>query len=229
MRLDRFLSHVCLLTRREAQRAVRAGEVRVDGAVILDPGRHVSEAEGVEWQGAAIAHLHPRYLMLNKPVGVVCATHDREHRTVLDLLDAADRPNLHIAGRLDLDATGLVLLTDDGAWLHRVTSPRHGVPKTYRVTLAEPLAETAAALLRAGIRLRGESHRCAPAVLEPLSGTEWFITVTEGKYHQVKRMFAAVGNRVLYLHRLQVGAITLDPALAAGAWRALSESEAGLF
>ncbi len=229
MRLDRYLSEVCLLTRREAQRAVRAGEVRVDGAVMLDPGRHVGETAGVEWQGRAIARPRRRYLMLNKPAGVVCATHDREHRTVLDLLDASDRPNLLVAGRLDLDATGLVLLTDDGAWLHRVTSPRHKVPKTYRVTLAEPLAEPAAALLRDGIRLRGESRSCAPAVLEPASELEWFITITEGKYHQVKRMFAAVGNRVFDLHRLRIGAIALDPALAAGAWRPLSEPEAGSF
>lgn len=229
MRLDRFLSQVCLLTRREAQRAVRAGEVRVDGMAVLDPGWHIGEAARVEWQGKALAYPRLRYLMLNKPPGVVCAAHDREHRTVIDLVGDSARADLHIAGRLDLDATGLVLLTDDGDWSHRVTSPRHKVPKTYRVTLAEPLGEPAAALLRGGIRLRGEAHACAPAALEPLSATEWLITVTEGKYHQVKRMFAAGGNRVLSLHRLQIGALVLDPALAAGAWRELSEAEVGSF
>lgn len=229
MRLDRFLSQACLLTRREAQGSVRSGEARVDGVTVLDPAWHIRAAARVEWRGKALAHPRPRYLMLNKPPGVVCAAHDREHRTVLDLVDDPGRANLHVAGRLDLDATGLVLLTDDGDWSHRVTSPRHKVPKTYRVMLAEPLAEPATGLLRAGIPLRGEPQACAPAVLESVSATEWLITVTEGKYHQVKRMFAAAGNRVLHLHRLRIGAVELDPALAAGAWRELSETEAGSF
>jgi len=229
MRLDRFLGQCCQLTRREAQRVVRAGEVQVDDLVVLDPARHVDATTKVTWQGQALAVQRPQYLMLNKPAGVVCATHDREHRTVLDLLASPGPTNLHIAGRLDLDATGLVLLTDDGDWSHRVTSPRRKVPKTYRVTLAEPLAAQAAILLRAGIHLRGEPKPCAPAELEPLDGMQCLITVSEGKYHQVKRMFAAVGNHVRQLHRLKIGAVVLDPALAPGAWRELSAGEVWSF
>ena len=263
MRLDRFLSHATGLTRSQAQRAIRAGEVRVAETVVTNPGAHVDAHSAIEFAGSLIEERKPRYLMLHKPAGYVCATEDRDHRTVLDLLDAQDQPglhigrsqlpasrgtraslhigrsqlpasrgtraSLHIAGRLDIDATGLVLLTDDGDWSHRVTSPRHKVPKTYRVTLETPLDDEAAATLRAGVALRNEPRRCAPAALERLAGNIWRVTITEGKYHQVKRMFAAVGNRVLALHRERIGALMLDPDLAPGAYRPLAADEIAAF
>jgi 16S rRNA pseudouridine516 synthase len=229
VRLDRYLSRSTGLTRRQAQQAIRAGEVRVRGAMLKDPGAHITPGEPVEFNAAAVTAPAPRYFMLNKPPGVVCATHDREHRTVLDLLDLPNTSGLHIAGRLDRDATGLVFITDDGDWSHRVTSPRHQIAKSYRVSLAEPLTAAAAAMLESGVQLEGEERRCAPAQLERISETDVRLIVTEGKYHQVKRMFAAAGNHVLTLHRERIGALTLDPALPPGASRPLTQEETASF
>jgi 16S rRNA pseudouridine516 synthase len=229
MRLDRFLSHATGLSRSQAQRAIRAGEVRVAGAVVTDPGAHVEAHSAIAFAGRSIEERTPRYFMLHKPAGCVCATEDREHRTVLDLLDAQNPTGLHVAGRLDIDASGLVLITDDGEWSHRVTSPRHEFPKTYRVTLETPLSEEAATTLRAGVALRNEPRRCAPAALERLADSVWRLTITEGKYHQVKRMLAAVGNRVLALHRERIGKVALDPDLAPGEYRPLTDEEIAAF
>lgn len=225
-RLDRWLSKAAGLTRSQAQRAIRAGEASIDGVLITDAGSHVSPGATVAYRGEVLADpsVH-RYVMLHKPVGVVCATRDPEHRTVLDLLDIPNRRALHVAGRLDIDVTGLVLITDDGDWSHRVTSPRHRLPKTYVVTLDTALDPAAAAILRQGVQLRGEPKRCAPAVVENVGATQLRLTITEGKYHQVKRMFAAVGHRVRQLHRERIGPVVLDPALAPGRFRALTEAE----
>ena len=163
--------------------------------------------------------------MLNKPAGVVCATRDRAHRTVLDLLDEPNKTGLHVAGRLDIDATGLVLITDDGEWSHHITSPRHKQPKTYRVELAEPLTDVARLALEAGVQLNGEPRPCAPAGVEVVAERVLRLTLTEGKYHQVKRMLAAVGNHVTALHRERIGSIVLDPALPEGGYRQLLPEE----
>jgi 16S rRNA pseudouridine516 synthase len=224
-RLDRLLNQVAGLGRAAAQRAIRAGEVRVDGKPATDPARRVPGGARIEYRGQVVAMPAPRYFMLHKPAGVVCATRDREHRTVLDLLEVPNKAGLHVAGRLDIGATGLVLISDDGEWSHRLTSPRHKVSKTYRVTLASRLDDAAVAALRGGIRLRNEPKCCAPAAVEPLPGNEARLTVTEGKYHQVKRMLAAVGNHVKALHRERIGGIALDPALAVGRYRPLTREE----
>jgi len=137
-RLDRFLCQASGSPRRVVQRAIRAAEVLVNGAAIADPGAHVGPEDRVTWRGRELVPPSARYFMLNKPQGVISAAHDREHRTVLDLLDVPNKGGLHVAGRLDIDATGLVLITDDGEWSHRITAPRHKLPKTYRVTLAAP-------------------------------------------------------------------------------------------
>jgi len=224
-RLDRLLSQALGLSRRQAQIAIRAGEVRVNGAVVTETGAPTGPEDRVDWLGREVGRTAARYFMLNKPVGVVCASRDREHRTVLDLLDLRNKDGLHVAGRLDMDATGLVLITDDGEWSHRISAPRFKLPKTYRVKLAEPLTPEAARSLETGIQLRGEPKRCAPACIEPHGGTEVRITITEGKYHQVKRMFAAVGNRVIGLKRECIGSLVLDPALAEGESRPLMPEE----
>jgi 16S rRNA pseudouridine516 synthase len=229
VRLDRFFSHTTGLSRSQAQRAIRAGDVRVNGIVAKDAASAVAAGDAVTWRDAPVAAPAPCYFMLHKPPGVVCATRDPEHRTVLDLLDVANKKNLQVVGRLDIDATGLVLLTDDGAWLHRVTAPKRQVEKVYRVTLAEPLTPQAAADLQNGIQLKNEKERCAPAALEPLTETEARLTITEGKYHQVKRMFAAVGNHVLTLHRERIGTVVLDPNLAVGTARPLTTEEVTSF
>lgn len=225
IRLDRFLSNNSSLTRSEAQRAIRAGRVRVDGIPVNDPAFKVGEGTSVQYEDAELGKRQPRYFMLNKPAGVVCATRDGEHRTVLDLIPCDEREGLHPVGRLDKDTTGLVILTDDGDWSHRVTSPRRDCAKVYRVGLAEPLPESARRVLEQGIELRGERRPTLPAKVETLGMLEVRLTIQEGKYHQVKRMLAAVGNRVVSLHRERIGPIPLDPALAPGEYRSLSEQE----
>jgi len=229
MRLDRYLSHATGLTRSQAQRAIRGGEVTVDGAPVRDPGFHVAEAAAVAFDAGAVAPPHARYLMLHKPAGYVCAARDDRDPTVLGLIDLPRAETLHIAGRLDLDTTGLVLLTDDGAWSHRVTAPRHKFPKTYYVELAAPLTDEARAQLARGVFLHEEKRRCLPALVQPVTTQACRLIITEGKYHQVKRMFAAVGNHVTALHRERIGAVVLDPDLPEGGYRELTTEERASF
>jgi len=229
MRLDKYLCHATALTRSRAQRVIRSGQVKVDGEVIKRPDFKLPPEAAVAWGEQAVNPAGKRYYMLYKPQGVVCATSDDRHKTVLDLFEPEQQQGLHVAGRLDIDATGLVLLTDDGDWSHRITSPRHQCLKTYRVQLAEPLAADIAQRFADGIELRNEKKKTRPATLEALSPTEARLTISEGKYHQVKRMFAALGNRVVALHRERIGAVALDPTLQPGEWRPLRKEEiAGL-
>ena len=225
MRLDRFISQATGLTRSQAQRAIRGGDVSVNGAVERKPATSLDAADRIALDGAVLEISGPRFFMLNKPAGVVSARQDALHPCALDLLREPRREELHLVGRLDRDTTGLLLVTDDGAWSHRLTSPRRNCPKSYRVDLAEPLDESAIAALRQGVQLRGEVEPCRPALLELLTPTQCRLTITEGRYHQVKRMMASVGNRVTGLHREQMGAIVLDPALAPGEYKRLSPAE----
>jgi len=229
LRLDRFLCQARGVTRRQAQRAIRAAEVAVNDAALTDPGAHVGPHDRIQWHGELLNTASARYFMLNKPVGVVCATRDRGHRTVLDLLNVPNSAGLHVAGRLDIDATGLVLITDDGDWSHRLTAPRAKQPKVYRVMLDVPIDAPAVEELERGVHLRNEPKRCAPVGVERIAADELRLTLTEGKYHQVKRMLAAVGNRVVGLHRERIGNIVLDPTLDPGAYRALSPDEIRVF
>lgn len=229
LRLDRFLCQARGVTRSQAQRAIRAAEISVNDAAFTDPGAHVGPHDRVRWSGELLRATSARYFMLNKPAGVVCATRDRGHRTVLDLLNVPSSPGLHVAGRLDIDATGLVLITDDGDWSHRLTAPRAKQPKVYRVMLGAPIDAPAVEELERGVHLHNEPKRCAPVGVERLAADELRLTLTEGKYHQVKRMLAAVGNRVVGLHRERIGNIVLDPTLNPGAYRALSPDEIRVF
>lgn len=214
------------VSRSQAQRAVRGGRVRVDGQLQRDPATKILPDQSVTLDGERLAVAVPRYLALHKPAGYLSATRDDTHPTVLDLLPLEQRDGLHIAGRLDLDTTGLVLLTDDGDWSHRITSPRHGWDKVYRVTLAEPVAGTALDGLAAGILLKGEHRPTRPAGVERLDARQVRLTLHEGRYHQVKRMFGALGNRVVALHREQVGPVSLyAPSLAEGEFRSLNPAE----
>ncbi len=225
MRLDKYLSHATGLTRSRAHGMIRSGQVSVDGEVVTVVGFKVSDGAEVAWQDQVVAPGGKRYFMLNKPKGVVCATSDAEHRTVLDLLDIESKKGLHVAGRLDIDTTGLVLITDDGDWSHRITSPKHKCSKIYRATLAEPVNEALIERFAKGVVLRNEKKKTLPARLEILSPTEVRLTISEGKYHQVKRMFAAVGNRVSSLHRERIGVLALGEELKPGQWRELTQEE----
>jgi 16S rRNA pseudouridine516 synthase len=228
MRLDQFVSQSTGMPRSEAVKVIRWGQVLVDGVKITKTSTHIDPASDVLLAGEKIVLPGDIYLMLHKPAGVVSATEDPEHRTVLDLIDHPHRHTLHVVGRLDKDTTGLLLITNDGDWSHRVTAPKSHVPKTYLATLAEPLTEAAAEQLRAGVQLNGEKGLTKPAEVEILPGQQARITISEGKYHQVKRMFAAVGNRVEGLHRERIGRLVLDAELPPGEWRELQELEQNL-
>ena len=226
MRLDKYLSQSTGLSRSQVRKLIKAGEVSVNGSAVEDAAFAVADEARVSLAGESIAPPAGRYLMLHKPAGYVCANKDPDHPTVIDLLWQVPRPeNLQIVGRLDIDATGLVLVTDDGQWNHKITSPRTDTPKTYHVWLAESLTEAQTKQLRQGVLLRNEKQRSKPAKIVILSPREIRITISEGRYHQIKRMFAAVGNRVEALHREQIGNIILDAALEPGEYRALSQSE----
>jgi 16S rRNA pseudouridine516 synthase len=225
MRLDRYLSSVTSFSRSQAQGAIRDGRVKLDGVLVRQPAQHCAGTSRMELDGRPLERPGHRYFMMNKPRGYVCATADRHNSTVLELLHEPVMAALHFAGRLDKDATGLLLITDDGAWSHRLVAPGRHCPKVYRVGLAEPLSQGAADGLRRGIRLRNDARLTRPARLEFINPTCIRLTITEGRYHQVKRMLAAVGNRVVALHREAIAALTLDGDLLPGQYRALSEAE----
>jgi 16S rRNA pseudouridine516 synthase len=222
MRLDQFVSQSSGMPRSEAIKVIRWGQVLVNGVKITKTSTHIDPVSEVLLAGEKLVLPGDIYLMLHKPAGVVSATEDPEHRTVLDLIDHPHRHTLHVVGRLDKDTTGLLLITNDGDWSHRITAPKSHVPKTYLATLAWKLTEEGAEQLRAGVQLHGEKDLTKPAEVEILSGQQVRITIHEGKYHQVKRMFAAVGNRVEALHRERIGEWVLDPQLQAGEWKVLN-------
>ncbi|WP_166267187.1 pseudouridine synthase [Marinobacter caseinilyticus] len=229
MRLDYFIANSANQSRKEARRTIMAGRVTIDGTVCKKAATPVSGHETIQFDARDMILPGERYLMLNKPADLVSATTDDDNATVMELLPPELRRNLRIAGRLDRDTTGLLLLTTDGQWSHRVTSPNALCTKTYRVTVADPITDAMVQALSEGVTLKRESKPTAAAHLERLSAKEVRLTITEGRYHQVKRMLAAVGNHVVALHREQIGEVSLDPALAPGEFRALTEAEIGSF
>lgn len=225
MRLDYFIANATALSRRDAKKAISAGLVQVDNQACRKAGTLVAPDSRITLEGHPLALPGERYLMLHKPEGVISATTDSQQPTALDLLPAHIRQGLHIAGRLDADTTGLLLLTTDGQWSHRITSPRVNCSKTYRVSLSEPIDATTIAQLEQGLVLRNESRPTSPARVHKLDDRLIDLTISEGRYHQVRRMLAAVGNHVDGLHRWRIGAIVLDPELAPGQYRELSADE----
>ncbi|MCK9781740.1 16S rRNA pseudouridine(516) synthase RsuA [Proteus columbae] len=226
MRLDKFLSQQLGISRSLILRELRAGLVTIDGEIVKSGSTKIAPEQEVAYDGNVLTQiLGPRYFMLNKPIGYVCSTDDPVNPTILYFIDEPLAHKLHAAGRLDIDTTGLVLLTDNGQWSHRITAPKHHCEKTYRVTLEEPIGESVAEQFQKGVQLNGEKNLTKPAMLEIITPTEVKLTISEGKYHQVKRMFAAVGNHVSALHRERIGDITLDETLAEGEYRPLTEEE----
>ncbi|GAB1260065.1 pseudouridine synthase [Aurantivibrio plasticivorans] len=224
MRLDKFISHGTILSRAQVKRAIKAKLVEVNGAIALSPQQNVCETDTVSMEGTLVALPAPRYLMVNKPENCVSASRDTQHPTILDVIGEHDS-NLSIAGRLDKDTTGLILLSDDGQWIHNVTSPRKGCTKTYIAKLDQPVTLGVIEAFAMGISLRNEAKPTLPAKLEALPDNLAKVDITEGKYHQVKRMFAACGLHVLRLQRIAIGDITLDPTLQPGQFRALTQQE----
>ncbi|HEY7851447.1 MAG TPA: pseudouridine synthase [Caulobacteraceae bacterium] len=225
-RLDRLLANLGYGSRREVQALIARGAVKIDGAALRQPSAHVVVTadlpEHMSVGGAPLDPPAPLTLILNKPLGVVCS-HREAGRSVYELLPPRWQsrvPALSTVGRLDADSSGLILITDDGALLHRLISPRSRVPKRYLASVARPLSGDEAALFASGtLVLESETTPLAPAILAPLSETSAHLTITEGRYHQIRRMFAAAGNHVLALHREAIGALELPPDLAPGEWR----------
>ncbi len=236
-RLDRLLANLGYGSRREVHALVRKGAVVFDGAAVSDGGQKIPVVADLPTrmtiEGAPVDPPAPLTLLMHKPLGVVCS-HREPGRSVYELLPRrwrARTPGLSTIGRLDLDTTGLLLITDDGPLLHRVISPRSHVAKRYVASLARPLRGDEAELFAAGtLMLESETEPLAPAILEVLSPTTARLTITEGRYHQVRRMFAAVGNHVDALHRDQIGGLALPDALGPGDWRILGpEEQAAIF
>ncbi|WP_137225979.1 16S rRNA pseudouridine(516) synthase RsuA [Shewanella sp. MEBiC00475] len=226
MRLDKFICESTELTRSLAKKALHRGDVTCDGVVVKDSGFKVLPQMSVHLEGTLISVIGERYIMMNKPVDTICSTIDEEYPSVLSLIDIEKINTLHIAGRLDADTTGLVLITSDGQWSHKITSPKKDCGKRYLVELANPIDDSLIQVFADGIELRNEDGLTKPALLDIIDPTHVRLTISEGKYHQVKRMFAAVGNHVINLHREAVGSIELDSDLALGEWRLLTDEEA---
>lgn len=225
MRLDKYIATVSHLSRSDAKRLLKAGQVSVAGTTVVDPRFDVLATAEVAIEGELLRAAVPRYFMLNKPEGYISATKDRQHQTVLDLLDEDNADQLHIAGRLDIDTTGLLLITDDGQWSHRITSPNSACQKTYLLETAEPVSDEQKQHIEQGVKLDNEKRPTLPATMELVTSHIARLTITEGKYHQVKRMLAAVGNHIEVLHRERIGTISLDKALLPGDYRALTRQE----
>ena len=242
MRLDKFICKSTELTRTEAKKMLKSGEVRVNGEIAKNAAMQVHENNEVTIDGNTLTPRSSRYYILHKVADSICSNVNEVYPSVLNFIDVDKAFDLHIAGRLDADTTGLVLITDDGRWSHNVISPKKECQKTYRVWLRNEIDDVKLPTLieqfTAGLQLQGEDSLTRPAILKRVEVAELIdpesfqhevlLTITEGKYHQVKRMFAAIGNRVVGLHREQIGGITLGD-LAPGEWRALTEDEIALF
>ena len=224
-RLDKFISHLAQIPRSKAKAAIKQKNVMVNELVITAFDHAIVQTDQVLLNGEPLTYLGKRYYMLNKPEGYVCANIDELHPTVFDLLDEPNMNDFHVAGRLDIDTTGLVLITNDGDWSHKITSPKHNKFKTYLVETQEPLTETALDQLRQGVQLHNEKDLTRPAIADLLASYSLRLSISEGKYHQVKRMLAAVDNKVVELHREKIANIELDSALSSGEYRQLTAAE----
>ncbi|MGO4852833.1 pseudouridine synthase [Phaeovulum sp. W22_SRMD_FR3] len=234
-RLDKLLSSMGYGSRSEMARLAKAGGITLDGAVLADAGQRIPVTPDLPMRmkidGAALDPIAGLVLLLNKPLGMTCS-HKEAGALVYDILPERWKrrsPAISTIGRLDKQTSGLLLLTDDGRLLHRVISPKRHVKKIYRATLARPLTGTEGDLFASGrMMLDGEDKPLAPAELQVISETEALLTVTEGRYHQVRRMFAAAGNHVEALHRERLGGLLLPADLAPGQWKLLGEEEIAL-
>lgn len=230
MRLDRFLSNLPCYNRQQVRLLLAERRVRVDGTQVGDPRHDVREFSRIEVDDQLVqAGRALRYFMLHKPTGCVSATVDPQHRTVLDLLDEPDKHDLHIAGRLDYNTTGLLLITNDGQWSRRLTQPQTKLPKVYYVETEHVIDEHYIEKFREGFYFAFEDLTTQPADLTILSPHSARLSIVEGRYHQVKRMFGFFDNKVMRLHREHMGPLQLDPSLLPGEYRALRPDEISAF
>lgn len=235
MRLDRFISSRLGVNRGDVRLMLARGRILVDGCVAVDVHQLVDDFSQVVLDGELLQENIACYVMMNKPIGVVSATKDELHATVIDLLAGGSsgidniRAGLHIAGRLDLNSSGLLLLTNDGKWSKGLSSPENNIVKLYRVTLENPLTEEYVSAFFNGMYFSYEDITTKPVKLEIISDYVAEVSLLEGRYHQIKRMFGRFRNPVLALHRIAIGELQLDLALAPGQSRMLTRKEVGLF
>lgn len=226
MRLDRFLANLPHCSHRQARLLLASGRAMVNGKTVCDGIFEIRIFDRVELDGEILQAGKPaRFFMLNKPVGYVSATSDPQHPTVLDLLHEPDTDELHIAGRLDFNTTGLLIITNDGLWSRRLTQPQSLLGKTYRVQTENPIDPVCIDRFAQGLYFRYENLTTLPAELELLGSHQARLTLHEGRYHQVKRMFGHFNNKVIALHRERMGPLLLDPHLAPGQYRSLTPAE----
>ncbi len=227
MRLDKLLADMNLGTRSELKKAIRKGNVTVDGDIIKDPGANVTTENAISFYGEPVLYQDFEYIMLNKPAGVISASEDKRQETVIDLLDGGHRKDLFPVGRLDKDTVGLLLLTNDGQLAHELLSPAKHVDKLYRAKVTGALNEDDIKRFDEGIRIDSE-FTALPARLKIISSgdiSEAEVTIREGKFHQIKRMFSALGHEVTWLKRVSMGSLKLDENLNEGEYRELTREE----
>lgn len=232
-RLDRFIASACQINKKSVRLLVAQKRVTVDGVIATDVAQAIDKFSVVVMDEQILQANTACYIMLHKPVGVVCATKDNEHRTVLDLLpkkNYPDKDSLHIVGRLDLNTSGLVLLTNDSRWSERLMSPQYKVEKKYLVTLANPLNDKYIEAFAQGMYFAYENITTQPVRLSIVGKCRAEVTLTEGRYHQIKRMFGRFRNPVIALHRFAIGGLALEGQLTVGQSRMLSRDEVkGIF
>lgn len=229
MRIDKMLANLGYGSRKEVKKLLKEGAVTVNGRIVKDGKEHVDPStDTVTLFGDIVQYKEFIYLMMNKPPGVISATEDSYEQTVIDLLEPEDAVfSPFPVGRLDKDTEGLLLLTNDGQLAHRLLSPKKDVPKTYFAVIDQEVTEEDVAAFKKGVRL-DDGYITKPAELKIIKSgirSDIELTITEGKFHQVKRMFQAVGKRVIYLQRISMGPLQLDESLAVGEYRELTDEE----
>ena len=224
IRIDKYLCDMSIGSRSEIKEYIRKKLITVDGVVVTDPGMKISEDSAVTFKGEPLQYKQFRYYMLNKPQGVVSATKDNIDTTVMDLLKGVNSRDMFPVGRLDKDTEGLLIITNDGELSHRLLSPRSHVDKCYLVQLMHSITADDIKSLSKGVDI-GDDTLTLPAKVEAIAADRIYLTITEGRYHQVKRMLEAVGNKVVFLKRVSFGPLELDSDLAPGQYRELDDSE----
>ena len=228
LRLDKYLAEMNLGTRSEVKKLITKGQIQVNGAIVKKPELKLDPtSDRVQYLGREITYVIYEYYMLNKPSGVISATEDKRDTTVIDLIESRQRKDLFPVGRLDKDTEGLLLITNDGALAHRLLSPKKHVDKTYYAKISGEVTKEDIETFEKGVCI-GEEKLTLPAklvILKSGAESEIELTIQEGRFHQVKRMFQAVGKEVVYLKRLSMGSLSLDPSLKPGEYRKLTKEE----
>ncbi len=227
MRLDKFICKCTVLSKEEAIEQISKGSVTINNVIATEPSKQVHKNNQTQLSGQTLSPRPFKYILIHKPLNTICSNHDEAYSSILNVLPKDKLSELHLAGRLDANTTGLVLATDNGHWSFNITRPEKQCKKVYRVGLSRPISDDATLKITTGIKLQGEQQLTLPATLNINSSHEVLLTITEGRFHQVKRMFAAVGNRVVSLHREQIGDICLD--VNVGQWRNLTKAEVHSF